>query len=350
MKHVLRRLVWALFVVWAVMTVAFFLNNVLPSDPARMAAGPQARPGDVARLRKQLGLDRPVATQYLIFMRRLVHFTRIPAGVAAKPGMHDPGEQDGEPTGEAAHRTCASLGVLHVDLGKSYQQRRPVVAILAERLPRTAFLALVAVVVQLLLGVTTGVLAAVKRRSIWDHGVVGLTLLGISAPTFIIGLFLQFALAHKLRLLPLDGYGLTNAEHAISVVLPALTLGIFGAAYYTRLVRDEMIVLMKLDYIRTARAKGVGEIAVVLRHALRNALVPLVTVIALDLGALVGGAIVTETLFRWPGIGALSVSALLDRDGPVILGTVLVTSTAIVLSNLLADFAYVALDPRVRKT
>jgi peptide/nickel transport system permease protein len=351
MSHVLRRLVWAVFIVWAVTTVAFFLNNVLPSDPARMAAGPQARPGDVTRLRKQLGLDRPVATQYLIFMRRLVHFTRIAAGVPARPGVRDPGEQQGaEPTGEAAHRTCASLGVLHVDLGKSYQQRRPVVAILAERLPRTAFLALVAVLVQVFLGVATGVLAAVKRRSIWDHGVVGLTLLGISAPTFIIGLFLQFALAHKLRLLPLDGFGLTNAEHAVSVILPALTLGIFGAAYYTRLVRDEMIVLMKQDYVRTARAKGVGEIAVVLRHALRNALVPLVTVIALDLGALVGGAIVTETLFRWPGIGALSVSALLDRDGPVILGTVLLTSTAIVVSNLLADFAYVALDPRIRKT
>jgi peptide/nickel transport system permease protein len=347
MKHVLRRLVWAFFVVWAVTTVAFFINNVLPSDPARMAAGPQARPGDVTRLRKQLGLDQPVTTQYLIFLRRLVHITRIPAGLPARPGVRE--AEGDEPVGEAAHRSCASLGFLHVDLGKSYQQRRPVVAILGERLPRTAFLALVAVFVQVFLGVATGVIAAVKRKTFWDHGVVGLTLLGISAPTFIIGLFLQFALAHKLRLLPLDGFGITNAEHAVSVVLPALTLGIFGAAYYTRLVRDEMIVLMKQDYVRTARAKGVGEIGVVLRHALRNALVPLVTVIALDLGALVGGAIVTETLFRWPGIGALSVSALLDRDGPVILGTVLVTSTAIVLSNLIADFAYVALDPRVRK-
>lgn len=332
MKHVARRLAWAAFVVWAVVTAAFFINNVLPSDPARMVAGPQARPGDVARIREQLGLDRPVLLQYGIFMRRLLH---------VGPVRFD--------SKDTVHGACASLGPVHFDLGRSYQQRRPVLTILGERLPRTLLLAACAAFVQLLIGVVAGVLAAVKRNTKYDYFAVGLSLLGVSAPTFILGLLLQYVLAHKLRLLPLDGYGLSAADHAACVVLPALTLGIFGAAYYTRLVRDEMIGLLKQDHVRTARAKGLSESAVVIRHALRNALVPLVTVLGLDFGALVGGAIVTETLFRWPGLGALSVVALLDRDGPLILGTVIVTSTAVVLANVVVDLCYIALDPRVRK-
>ncbi len=334
MSHLLRRLAWSVFVVWAVVTLAFFINNVLPTDPARMAAGPQARPADVARIRTQLGLDQPVTRQYALFLRRLVH-----------TGPHL--TEDTKPPAE--HASCYGVGPLHLDLGRSYQQRRPVVTILAERLPRTVFLAFAAILVQTLLGVGTGIIAAVKRGSAWDHGVVGATLLGISAPTFILGIFLQFVFAHRLRLLPLDGYGQTLGEHLASVILPAFTLGIFGAAYYTRLVRDEMIGLLQQDHVRTARAKGVPPWRVVTHHALRNALVPLLTVMALDLGALVGGAIVTEALFRWPGLGALSVGALLDRDGPVILGTVLITSVAVVLSNLLVDIAYVALDPRIRR-
>ena len=332
MAHVGRRLAWAAFVVWAVVTIAFFVNNVLPSDPARMVAGAQARPSDVARIREQLGLDRPVLAQYGIFMRRLVHFG--PTGFDSR---------------DKVHGSCAGLGPLHFDLGRSYQQRRPVLTILGERFPRTLVLALSAVFVQLLLGVGAGVLAAVKRNSVWDYAAVGASLLGISAPTFVLGLALQFVFGHLLRVLPLDGYGLTVGDHAVSIVLPALTLGIFGAAYYTRLVRDEMIGLLKQDHVRTARAKGLGEGAVVLRHALRNALVPLVTVLGLDLGALIGGAIVTESQFRWPGLGALSVNALLDRDGPLIMGTVIVTSMAVVLSSVLVDFCYVALDPRVRE-
>jgi peptide/nickel transport system permease protein len=332
MRRALRRLGWALFVVWATTTVTFFINNVLPSDPARMVAGPQARPKDVERIRQQLGLDRPVLEQYGRFMRRLVHL-----------GPRNPSAKD------AQHGTCASLGPLHFDLGKSYQQRRAVTTILGERLPRTVLLAFAAVLVQTLLGVITGLIAAVKRNTAIDHGTVGASLVGISAPTFIIGLVLQFVLAHRLRLLPLDGFGDTAWQHLVCLVLPALTLGIYGAAYYTRIVRDELITSIKQDHVRTARAKGLPMWRVWLRHALRNALVPLVTLIGLDLGALVGGAIVTETLFRWPGLGALSVSALLDRDGPVIMGTVIISSAAIVLANVLVDFSYALLDPRVRR-
>lgn len=330
-KHLAKRLGWAIFVVWSVVTLTFFVNNVLPSDPARMVAGPQARPQDVKKIREQLGLDKPVTEQYAIFMRRLVHF-----GPSAIPPK-DP-----------EHGTCANVGFFHLDLGKSYQQRRPVVTILGERLPRTVFLAVVAVGVQVLIGIISGVLAAVKRNRMLDHLTVGASLLGISAPTFILGLLFQYVLAYRLKLLPLDGYGNTDADHVVSVVLPALTLGVFGAAYYTRLVRDEMLGLLKQDHVRTAHAKGLSELGVVVKHALRNALVPLVTVMGMELGALVGGAIVTETLFRWPGLGSLSVTALLDRDGPLVLGTVLVTATAVVLSSVAVDFVYVVLDPRVR--
>ncbi len=330
MRRALEKLAWAFFVIWAVVSLTFLVNNVLPSDPARMVAGPQARPADVARIRDQLGLGRPLIVQYGAFMKRLAH-------VAPSSATKDP-----------AHATCATLGFVHIDLGKSYQQRRAVVDILAERLPRTVFLALVAVLLQALLGIGSGVLAARYHARTLDRVVVASSLVGVSAPTFIVGLALQYVLARRLHLLPIDGFGHTVREHLVGVCLPALTLGLFGAAYYTRIVRDDMIGILGQDFIRTARAKGASEPAVVLRHALRSALLPIVTMLGLDLGALMGGAIVTETLFRWPGIGALSVTALLDRDGPVIVGTVIVTSTAIVLANVVVDLLYGVLDARTR--
>jgi len=333
MKRVLRRLAWAAFVMWATVSVAFLVNNALPSDPARMVAGQQAPPAAVEKIRKQLGLDQPLRVQYVLFLRRLVHL-----GPSSIAGPSDP-----------EHGSCANLGALHVDLGRSYQQQRPVTTILDERAPRTLLLAFTAAIVQALIGVTAGVIAAVKKRKTADRVAVGLSLLGVSAPTFVIGLLLQWVFAFKLRLFPIDGYGNTTAEHAASLVLPAVTLGVFGAAYYTRIVRDEMIGELSHDYVRTARAKGLGKAAVVVRHALRNATMPIVTIFGLEVGTLVGGAIITESVFRWPGIGSLSVNAMLDRDGPVIMGCVVVTSAVVVLSTLAVDLAYVILDPRVRR-
>jgi len=330
-RRALSRIGWAVFVIWAVVSLTFVVNNVLPSDPARMVAGPQARPADVARIREQLGLRRPLVVQYAAFLGRLVHVAR-PATAG----------------GGSAHGTCARVGLLHFDLGKSYQQRRAVVEILAERLPRTALLAVAAVVVQGLLGITAGVLGARFRARALDRVILAGSLVGVSAPTFIVGLGLQYVLARRLRLLPIDGFGHSAGEHILGLCLPALTLGIYGAAYYTRIVREDMVGILAEDYVRTARAKGAGELAVVVRHALRNALLPIVTMLGLDLGSLVGGAVVTETLFRWPGVGALGVTALLDRDGPVIVGTVIVTSTAIVLCNLAVDLLYGVMDPRAR--
>src|SRR6185503_9252487 len=155
----------------------------------------------------------------------------------------------------------------------------------------------------------------------WDEATIGATLLGISSPTFLLALFLQYLLAYKLHALPYDGYGTTPSEHLASIVLPSLTLGIFGAALYARLVRDEVGELLQRDFVRAARARGASYARAVVVHALRNALVPLATLAALDLGTMVGGAVVTEKVFRWPGIGQMAVEALLNRDGPLILGT-----------------------------
>lgn len=332
--RILRRLAWSLVVIWATVTLAFVVNNALPSDPARMVAGPQARPQDVERIRKDLGLDRPLYVQYARFATRLVHLG--PATIEGPPA-------------DQAHATCARLGPLHLDLGKSFQQRRPVVTVIGERLPRTVMLALAAALVQAILGVVFGTLAAARKRTLVDQLAVSGSLLGVSAPTFVTGLLLQWLFAYRLRLLPIDGYGETALDHAKGVVLPAVTLGLFGAAYYTRMVRDEMLGQLGQDYIRTARAKGVGGLGVLVRHALRNALVPIVTILALEVGVLVGGAIVTEAIFRWPGLGALSVAALLDRDGPMIMGCVIVTSTSVVLSTVVADVLVGVLDPRLRR-
>lgn len=333
MKRLARRLVWAVFVVWATVTLAFLVENALPSDPARMIAGEQAPPAAVAKIRKELSLDRPIYVRYGNFLRRLVHLG--PAAIAKS---------------DAAHATCGNLGPLHVDLGRSYQQRRPVLTILGERAPRTFLLAAAAALVQVLIGVTAGIVAAANERTATDRLFIGVSLLGVSAPTFLIGLLLQWAFAYQLRLFPIDGFGETVAQHVASLVLPAMTLGVFGAAYYARLVRDEMIGELAHDYVRTARAKGSSPVMVTLRHALRNALIPIVTIFGLEVGTLVSGAIVTETVFRWPGLGSLSVDAMLDRDGPLMMGCVVITSSVVVLSTLIVDFSYALLDPRVRRT
>jgi len=331
-QFVLRRVAWAALVVFLVITATFVLNRAIPSDPARMVAGPQARPADVANIRRQLGLDRSIAEQYGIFLTRLVHV----------------GPRAFDPKKTPEHATCGHLGAVHLDLGRSYQQRRPVVAIIADRLPRTVVLALAAVSISVILGVASGLVAALRRNTWLDTATVSLALIGISAPTFVLGVALQWLLAYQLHLLPLNGGGEGLIDGAKHLALPALTLGIFGAAYYTRLVRGEMVEQLKADYVRTARAKGVGGFRVVVVHTLRNALVPIVTVVGLELGGLLGGAVITEQLFSWPGIGALAVRAMRDRDGPVIVGTVLVGAVSIVVASLVVDLLYALLDPRIR--
>jgi peptide/nickel transport system permease protein len=332
---VARRLLTALFVVCAVVSLAFAVEELLPGDPARMAAGVQARPADLAHVREQLGLDRPPLERYAIFWARLVH-------VAPRRSVRTP-----------EHESCSVVFAfanreLHVNLGKSYQRRQLVVDLLVARVPRTAALAVGGLFIQLLLGTTFGAIAAVRRGSWSDRLLTDASVLGISTPTFIVAFVLQLVFARELRWLPLDGYGVSWTDHARSLVLPALTLGIYGAAFYTRLVRDDMISLLESDWVRTARAKGLPAWRVVVVHALRNALPLVATAAALDFGALMGGAIVTETVFRWPGLGELSLHATLDRDGPVVCGCLLVTSVAVVLANVVVDLSYARIDPRAR--
>lgn len=324
----LRRLAWVPFVVWACVTLSFGLSHVLPSDPARLIAGAQARPQDVEKIRAQLGLGAPVFVQYARFLSRVLH-------VSTKEGPHD---------------SCTAMGPVHVDLGKSYQQRRPVVTILAERLPRTFALAAAALLLQLGMGVAAGVVQAQRPNGASNRGLFGLGLLLVSAPTYLTGLLLQYVFGHRLGVLPLDGFGETFAEHARSIVLPALTLGLFGAAYYARIVKDDLGRQLRMDFVRTARAKGSSSLRATLVHALRASMLPLVTLVGLDFGALLGGAVVTETVFRWPGIGSLAATAVLDRDGPVVMGTVLLSSAFVALLSALTDISYGFLDPRLRRS
>lgn len=340
-SRMLRRFAWSLLVIWSVITLTFIIHFGLPGDPARAIVGPQARPAEVEKIRAQLGLDKPLLTQYGRFISRLVHLG------PAQDNSGDPktvkSAQDKE------HRSCTAMGRIHFDLGMSYQKRRPVLTLLLDRLPNTALLAVVAVYIQLLLGVVTGMIAALKHRTWVDMSVVSLTLLGVSAPTALLGVLLQYVLAYQWQVLPFDGAGKSFSERMVHILLPALTLGIYGAAYYTRLVRDEVLTQRTQDYVRTAIAKGASRWRVMVVHVLRNTLMPVVTAVGLDLGALLGGAIVTEKLFRWPGIGALSVDAVIDRDAPVVLGCVLVAAVSVVISSLLVDVSYVVLEPRARR-
>lgn len=333
LARAVRRLGWGLVVILGVATLSFMVAQVLPGDPARMMLGPQASSADVAHVRELYGLDRPLPVQYARYWGRLVHL-----------GPREP------VAGDKQHRSCARLiAGVHLDLGYSFYYRKPVIDLLLARAPRSIELALAAVLAQVVIGVGLGLLAAAKRGTAWDDAAVGAALVGVSAPTFLLGLVLRYVFAYRLGILPFDGVGATPGEHLRSLVMPALTLGILGSALYARLLRDELSGILAQDFVRTARAKGASPARVLLAHGLRNALVPVATIAALEIGALVGGAVVTEQLFRWPGVGLLTVEALRNRDAPVVFGTVLFASAAVVVSMLVLDFIYVILDPRLRE-
>jgi peptide/nickel transport system permease protein len=325
--RVARRLFWALVVVLGVGTLAFVMARRLPGDPARMLVGPQASELDVAEARRIYGLDRSLWGQYASFWTRLVHADAPPA---------------------ADHASCARLfgGRAHLDLGFSYRYRKPVARLIAERAPASLALALAAICLQALLGVGLGLVSARWQQTVWDRLAIGSSVLASSAPIFVLGLSLQYVFAHRLGWLPLEA---SSGAELGAMVLPALTLGLYGAALYARLARDELARALGAEYVRAARARGASMARAVTAHALRNSLLPIVTLLVLDLGALVGGAVVTERLFRWPGLGAMAVDAMMNRDGPVIFGTVLVSAAAMVLATLLSDLLVLLVDPRLRR-
>jgi len=301
--YLLRRLTQSVFILLGVTLVTFALLFALPADPARMIAGRSATLETVARIRAELGLDQPVAVQYARYLGRLVRG----------------------------------------DLGRSYAQKVEVADLLRSRLGATSLLMVGGIFFELLIGLPAGVLAAVRRRSGLDRSVMVGAFLGVSAPQFVVGLLLLYVLAYKWPLFPLGGYG--SLPH---LVLPAVSLGIAGGGWYARMMRSSMLDVIHQDYVRTARAKGAGEPRVIVRHALRNALLPVVSMIGLDFGTFMGGVVVVESVFSWPGIGQLAWQAIQIVDIPVIMGVVVVSAVAILLGNLLADLLYPLLDPKIR--
>jgi glutathione transport system permease protein len=301
--YALRKLVVLPIMLLAVSAMIFFCVRMLPGDPARMIAGPEASAEAVGRIHRQLGLDEPVGRQYLRFLSR------------------------------------AASG----DLGTSIATRRPVSDELAAHAPYTLALGLAAYALALLAAVPAGILAAAAPGGLWDRLVSGVSILCVSIASFWFGLMAMELFAVRLRWLPLMGAG--SAAH---LVLPALTLALAPMGLIARMTRASMLEVLAEDYIRTARAKGVGRASVLLRHALRNAVTPIVTIVGLNLGAVIGGAVVTETVFGWPGLGQLLVSAVRDRDYPVVQGVALVAVASVVLLNLAAELAIAALNPRGR--
>lgn len=306
--QVFRRLGWSLVVVWFVVSATFAMTMAIPADPGKTLLGPHASTEAIARVSAQYCLDRGFLGRYGCWIER----------------------------------------VAHGDLGESYRTRRPVTAILADRIGPTVQLALAAIFLQLVIGLPLGILAALRRKRWPDHAANAVGLIGMSAPTFVVGTILLYVFAYRFGWFPISGYGTGGWDRVHHLVLPAMTLAAGGVAYYARIVRSELVDVLGEDFVRTARAKGLSERAVVLRHALRPALGPLVTLIGLDLGVLLGGAVVTEFIFAWPGLGREVLLAILEVDLPLILGVVLVSAIAIALANLLVDLAYLRLDPRLR--
>jgi ABC-type dipeptide/oligopeptide/nickel transport system permease component len=302
-RYLSLRLVLALPALWLIVTMVFLLVHVVPGDPVQQMLGEGARAQDVQQLRHALGLDLPVSVQY-------EHYV---------------------------------VGVLRGNLGESFRFQQPVAKVVLEHFPATLELALVSLLVCMAISIPAGILAAHRRGTSVDHAVGVFTLLGLSVPNFALGPVLILFFSVILDWLPVSGRG--GIGH---LVLPAITLGAALAAILTRMVRTSVIEELSSDYVRTARAKGLPESAVLFRHAFRNALIPILTVLGLQFGTLLAGTIVTETIFSWPGIGRLAVQAINARDYPLLQGCILLIAFSYVAVNFLTDVVYVFVDPRVK--
>ncbi len=316
-KYIIRRLLWVIVLLFLVSLITFVVFYLLPSaDPAQLRAGRQPNPALVAQIRHNLGLDKPWYVQYYRYMKALV---------------------------------------LHFDFGYSYQNNTPVRTLIFARLPATISLTVGAAIIWLVLGLAVGTVSAVRRRSKFDRAAMGGALVGISAPVYWLGLVSLFLFASdigKFKIFPGAGSYVPLSQDPSkwfsSLILPWLVLAASFTAIYARLLRANLIEVMSEDYIRTARAKGLSERRVVLRHGMRSAITPIVTAFGLDVGVLLGGAILTETVFNIPGIGRLAYDSILAGDLPMIQGTVLLGAFFIVMANLIVDIAYGLIDPRVR--
>ena len=302
-NHLLRRIFQSALILLGVSLITFFLLFVLPADPVRQIAGRSATPQTVANIREQLGLDQPFVVQYGRYL----------------------------------------IGLFQGDLGRSYLQKTDVSTLIAARLPASLLLMGAGIICELVIGLAMGLVAALWRGRVIDKTLMMTSFVTVSAPQFVVSLLLLYFFAVKLGWFPIGGYG--TFSH---LVLPALTLGILGSGWYARMMRSSMIEVMRADYVRTARAKGLSRARVVLRHAVPNAILPIIAMIGIDIGIFMGGIVVVEGVFGWPGIGQLAWQAIQRVDIPIIMGVTLVSACAIILGNLLADFITPFIDPRIR--
>jgi peptide/nickel transport system permease protein len=322
-RYILRRLVQLIPVLLGISVMVFALLHLIPGDPAAIFLGQEATPAEIARLRHVLGLDEPLLMQFGKFLLRLVRG----------------------------------------DLGVSITQNVPVGGLVLKHLPATVELAVTAMVIAIAIAIPLGVISATRKGSILDLGSLILAQLGVSMPVFWLGMLMITTFALKLHWLPTFGRGPSFGEAFTAllhgdlaalrstvthILMPALTLGLTAAALITRMVRSTMLEVLQQDYVRTARSKGIAESKVIFRHALRNAMLPVITIVGLQFGAMLGGAVVTESIFAWPGAGRLAVEAIGQRDFPVIQGTVLCLALSFSVINLLVDLSYAYINPKIR--
>lgn len=301
--YLVRRLMESVLILLGITLVTFILLYLVPADPARQIAGRSATAETVQNIRDQLGLNDPFVVQYWNYLTAL----------------------------------------FQGDMGRSYLQRAEVSELIAARLPASLLLMVAAIVTELVFGLTIGIVAALRRNKPADHGLMIFSFVSISAPQFVIGILLLYVFAVKLGWFPIGGYGTFG-----HVVLPAVTLGFLGAGWYSRMMRSSMIDVLGQDFVRTARAKGLGKARIILRHVIPNSILSIIAMIGIDIGLFMSGIVVVESVFGWPGIGQLAWQAIQRVDIPVIMGVTMVSATAIVLGNLLADLVAPAIDPRIK--
>jgi len=297
-----KRLGQAIIILFGVTLITFCLSFLMPADPVRMIAGRSATQETVESIRRELGLDRPLPVQYFKYISRLVQG----------------------------------------DMGRSYKQKTKVGELILSRLPATLLLMAGTIFFELLIGLPAGIFSATRRGKSADTWIMALSFAGVSIPQFVLGLLLLYVFANMVPIFPLGGYG--SLKH---LFLPALTLGISGGGWYSRMMRSSMVDVLREDYIRTAKAKGLTERKVVLVHALRNAILPVIAMVGLDIGIFMAGAVVVESVYGWPGIGQLAWQAIQMVDIPIIMGVTLVAAVGIVLGNLVADLVMPFIDPRI---
>jgi peptide/nickel transport system permease protein len=303
LRYLARRLLASLGILLGVSIITFGLTFMVPADPVAMIAGRTSTPAIREQIRHQLGLDRPLPEQYARYLSRLVRG----------------------------------------DMGKSYARKSDVAPLIASRLPPTLLLMLGAILAELMIGLPAGVFAATRRGRFGDKLAMTLSFLTVSTPQFVLGLTLLYVFAYLGGWLPLGGYG--SLSH---LILPALTLGLAGGGWYSRMTRSSMIEVLRQDYIRTARAKGMPEWRVTLVHGFRNAVLPIIAMVGLDIGIFMSGVVVVENVFGWPGIGQLMWQAIQSLDLPIIMGITTIAAVFIVLGNLIADLLAPLIDPRIR--